>query len=64
MGKHSFLPKLLPGIRLPCIDFPSIRWLGATAADYDEKVINRVAFKRVLVRVPPAPEDNNSERLE
>ena len=64
MGKHSFLPRLLPGVQLPCVDFPSIRWLGATDADYDEKIINKIRFKRVLVRVPPAPEDNNSDKLE
>lgn len=64
VGKHSFLPKLLPGIELPCVDFPSLRWIGAIAVDYDEKVINRVAFKRVLIKIPAAPEDNHPDKLE
>jgi hypothetical protein len=64
VGKHSFLPKLLPGIQIPCYDFPSLRWTGAISVGYDEKVINKVPFKRVLIKVPPAPEDNNSEKLE
>ena len=46
------------------MDFPSLRWIGAIAVEYDEKVINRIAFKRVLIKVPNAPEDNNSEKLE
>ena len=64
VGKHSFLPGLLPGVQLPCFDFPSLKWLGAQDVTYDEKVINKVAFKRVLVKVPSCIEDRSSDDLE
>jgi hypothetical protein len=34
------------------------------AVDYDEKVINEVPFKRVLVKIPSCPEDRSPEDLE
>jgi len=64
VGKHSFLPRLLPGVVQPCPDFPSIKWIGANAIDYDVKVINRVEFKRVLIRIPSCMEDKSNEKLE
>lgn len=64
VGKHSFLPKLLAGVELPCVDFPSLKWLGVQNVTYDEKVINKVAFKRVLICVPSCMEDRSTEDLE
>jgi hypothetical protein len=64
VGKHSFLPRLLPGLQQPCLDFPSFKWLNVADITYDEKVINKVSFKRVLVRVPSCIEDRSDEDLE
>lgn len=64
VGKHSFLPKLLPGVQLPCIDFPSLKWLGVASVSYDTKVINKVPFKRVLVNIPSCMEERSTEDLE
>jgi hypothetical protein len=64
VGKHSFLPSLLPGITLPCVDFPSFKWIGATHIDYDEIVVNKVAFQKVNIRIPSCFEDRSNQDLE
>ena len=64
VGKHSFLPKLSPGIQQPCVDFPSFKWINAVDITYDEKVVNRQSFKRVLIKIPSCIEDRSDEDLE
>jgi hypothetical protein len=64
VGKHSFLPRLLPGVIQPCPDFPSLKWIGTNAIEYDTKVINKVAFKRVLIKIPSCMEDKSNQKLE
>jgi hypothetical protein len=64
VGKHSFLPKLQPGVVQPCPDFPSLKWIGTNAVTYDTKVINKVEFKRVLIKIPSCMEDKSNDRLE
>ena len=49
---------------LPCVDFPSFKWLDAKEIDYDYKVVNKVEFKRVLVKLPSLQEENSTEELE
>ena len=48
----------------PCPDFPSIKWIGANSVDYDTKVINKIEFKRVLIKIPSCMEDKSNEKLE
>lgn len=64
VGKHSFLPKLLPGLIQPCVDFPSFKWINVVNITYDIKNINKVDFKRVLVKIPQCMEDRSNEDLE
>ena len=46
------------------MDYPSFKWLNAQEIEYDVKVINKVLFKCVVVRVPNCPEDESIEELE
>ena len=64
VGKHSFLPKLLPGLKEPTVDFPSFKWLSINSIEYDEVEINKVGFKRVLLKVPSCMEERSNEDLE
>jgi hypothetical protein len=47
----------MQGVVSPNIDYPSFKWLGVQHIDFDEKVINQVPFKIVLVRVPSCKEE-------
>lgn len=64
VGKYSFKPIKHPKTIEPCLSFPSFSYLGVIAVDYDEKVINEVAFKRVLLKIPSCIEDRTPEDLE
>jgi 5'-3' exonuclease len=44
-GQFSFISKLLPGVRYPQPDYPSLNWLDVTELHSTEKYINKVAFK-------------------
>jgi hypothetical protein len=58
------LPEINPKAILPCIDFPSLKWLNITTIEYDKVVINKVPFKRVLVKAPQLEEEASTEALE
>lgn len=64
MGKYSFLPEINPKAIMPCIDFPSFKWLNITEIQYDSVVMNKVSFKRVLVKAPQLKEEESTEELE
>jgi hypothetical protein len=46
------------------VDFPSLKWLGVQSLSSDEKVINKVPFKRMLVKVPSCIEERSNPDLE
>jgi hypothetical protein len=54
----------MQGVVTPNIDYPSFKWMGVQHIDFDEKVINRVPFKIVLVRVPSCKEEQSNDELE
>ena len=58
------MPEIHPNAVLPCLDLPSFRWLNITQIHYDYVVINKVSFKRVLVKAPQLPEEESTEALE
>lgn len=65
VGKHSFVPKLLRNVIIPEPNFPSFLWAQVMSITYDEKIINHVPFKRVLLKIPQVLEDTkDSEYLE
>jgi 5'-3' exonuclease len=57
VGQMSFQSQLMQGVVVPNIDYPSFKWLGVQHIDFDEKVINHVTFKIVLVIVPSCSEE-------
>ena len=56
-GQFGFISKLLPGVRYPQPDFPSLNWLNVTELHYTEKFINKVGFKQCLAKIPQCAED-------
>jgi len=64
VGKFSFQPFKHPKTVEPCLSFPSFMHLSVIAVDYDEKVVNEVPFKRVLLKIPSCTEETSSEALE
>ena len=64
VGKHSFTASFLRGVIIPDPCFPSFTWAQIRFVEYDEKVINHVPFKRVLLKVPKCIEELTPENLE
>lgn len=64
MGKHSFEPKILDGVVIPSLGYPSFSYLNVTEIDFDEKYIGKTCFNIVLVRIPPCEADYTPEVLE
>lgn len=58
------MPKLAPGLQQPCVDFPSFKWLSVASIIYDKKVVNKVPFKRVILKIPSCIEDQAPDNLE
>ncbi len=57
VGKHSFEPKILDGVKIPSLGYPSFTHLNVTEIDYDDKYVGKTCFGRVLVRIPPCEAD-------
>lgn len=64
VGEYVFSSSIHPKAELPCVDFPSFRWLDVKEFKYDVKYVNKVPFKRIVVKIPPSKEDENIEELE
>lgn len=64
VGNFSFDPVIHPKAVLPQVDYPSFKWLDVKEIEYDFKYVNKVNFKRVLVKVPSRPEEKNPDDLE
>jgi len=45
-------------------DYPSFKWLGITELHYQEKFINKVAFKQCLAQIPRCREDTSGAAFE
>lgn len=63
-GKMSFISKLHPNVKIPAIDFPSLKWIGVNEIVYSEKYINKVAFQICEVKIPGCIEDTSGDKFE
>lgn len=61
VGKHSFEPKILDGVVIPSLGYPSFSYLNVTEIDFDEKYVGKTCFNIVLVRIPPCEADYTPE---
>lgn len=52
VGDMQFKAEINKGAELPCVDFPSFKWLNVRKIKFDSKVFNRVSFKRVMIKIP------------
>jgi cbb3-type cytochrome oxidase cytochrome c subunit len=62
--KSTFKPILAPNTICPQVDYPSFQWLNVNELEMDTKVINKVAFKICLVKIPQCIEDTTPQKLE
>jgi hypothetical protein len=64
VGQFSFQSALLPGVKHPTPDFPSMKWLSIIDLAPIEKYINKVKFSQLLAVVPQCSEDLNGGDFE
>jgi len=64
VGRYGFKASLHPKTELPCIDFPSFHWIRNNGVQLDLKKTHHGVIERVLVVIPPSPEDQNEALME
>lgn len=64
VGQYAFTSLIHPKAKLPCVDFPSFRWLDIKEFTFDVKYVNKVPFKRMLVNIQRTKEDLDPSLLE
>ena len=64
VGDNSFVSKLLPGCISPSPGYPSFKQLNIIDIEYENVVVRKVQFKKLLVKIPQCIEETQPESLE